>query len=532
VDPTNSFRCIGTGKDATFLQGDEPISGVDISVADEESWYVGEHINGKRHGVGMCLLKNGNLYQGDFKSNLKHGIGSMTLEDEGGRYDGYFFEDLSHGPGQFVLQDGTVYSGQFENGLPHGHCIYQSAPSLVLSSAADPDRMESHINTYMGQFKEGKFHGYGVCHYLNGDIYTGEYRLGCRSGYGEYLFDNKHISGSRKQSLSDFGFWENDAFVRSLKNETGEEHKVKENINEANEHMQQALLLNDKMQTTLKKVSIVRKKSAIGCIKVRKRHAANGISLLPIFELNFENSLDSKRESPVENGSKSLQVYHSAVGEGEAETPVEQIESLVNIPHKLQDDSFPEQETEAFHDCEESEERVDTSVENSSSLHAISESASSTSPTMNSCDFNLDEAIKTNNKLSNQLQSKAAKSEQPTSSLSDNVPDFSSLYEVGLKMVGKLPSMDKRKSPKSGLNNVLLSLYQSGQVSTWNETELDSSESAVTVTEGRNQSLSVAPQENEEKWDVEAIQTLLNQTRKLTKLLAQRYRKSYQALGI
>lgn len=43
---------------------------------------------------------------------------------------------------------------------------------------------------WAGKCKEGRPHGYGVCKYANGAVYTGEWEDGMRSGHGVCVFAN------------------------------------------------------------------------------------------------------------------------------------------------------------------------------------------------------------------------------------------------------------------------------------------------------------------------------------------------------
>ncbi len=54
---------------------------------------------------------------------------------------------------------------------------------LVFGAIAD-----SKGNRYVGQFKNGKRHGYGSYQFANGDRYEGEYEEGRREGFGSYQF--------------------------------------------------------------------------------------------------------------------------------------------------------------------------------------------------------------------------------------------------------------------------------------------------------------------------------------------------------
>jgi len=60
-------------------------------------------------------------------------------------------------------------------------------------------------NRYVGQFKNGKRHGYGTYHFVSGDSYEGEYAKGLRQGFGTYRF---------KGGDSYVGYFENGKYDR------------------------------------------------------------------------------------------------------------------------------------------------------------------------------------------------------------------------------------------------------------------------------------------------------------------------------
>jgi hypothetical protein len=67
--------------------------------------YVGEVIEGKRHGKGTILWPDGTRYIGTFRNNMRHGPGTMILPD-GTIYNGTFEDDqlLPPSPGEDNLE--------------------------------------------------------------------------------------------------------------------------------------------------------------------------------------------------------------------------------------------------------------------------------------------------------------------------------------------------------------------------------------------------------------------------------------------
>ena len=113
--------------------------------------YVGEFLNGKRHGVGRMEYQNGDVYEGGYNMGKRHGQGVMTYA-AGSRYEGNWENSIKSGQGRFVQVNGEVYEGNFEGGTFGGNGSYQF----------------SNGNTYIGNWKGGKRDGKGVLIYANG----------------------------------------------------------------------------------------------------------------------------------------------------------------------------------------------------------------------------------------------------------------------------------------------------------------------------------------------------------------------------
>ena len=64
------------------------MSNVDIIRLDQ-SMYIGQMKNGKRHGVGVMKYRSGRMYEGEWKDDLREGIGFEKFEN-GNIYKGDF----------------------------------------------------------------------------------------------------------------------------------------------------------------------------------------------------------------------------------------------------------------------------------------------------------------------------------------------------------------------------------------------------------------------------------------------------------
>jgi len=82
------------------------------------SEYSGEIVDGEAHGYGCCNEDNNELYEGQWKNNEKHGVGTMRFRMDDIKYffAGEWNENQMHGMGLWTWGDGTRYCGNFERG--------------------------------------------------------------------------------------------------------------------------------------------------------------------------------------------------------------------------------------------------------------------------------------------------------------------------------------------------------------------------------------------------------------------------------
>ena len=92
--------------------------------------YVGEYKNGTMHGRGAMTLAFGGRYVGDFKYGKWEGRGTYTQVGEDGQsfdgveYIGEFRDNLPHGKGTLTLPNGDKIEGYFREGKGFGPATY------------------------------------------------------------------------------------------------------------------------------------------------------------------------------------------------------------------------------------------------------------------------------------------------------------------------------------------------------------------------------------------------------------------------
>ncbi|KAG7368986.1 TIR domain containing protein [Nitzschia inconspicua] len=196
--------------------------------------YEGELADNKREGRGICLYSNGTLYEGEWKRNKEHGYGKLMTSDRrrtiyegewergkiqgngtyyygssdpakpGPRYIGEFKENLRNGMGRYFLPDGSVYDGQFRDGVMNGRGLFTwSDGSMYDGEWKDGKRNGQGLVkakdgfVYDGQWVNNAMEGRGLAIYPNGQKYEGMFSNGRREGRGTIHFTNGAVYEGR-----------------------------------------------------------------------------------------------------------------------------------------------------------------------------------------------------------------------------------------------------------------------------------------------------------------------------------------------
>ena len=121
------------------------------------------------NNYGIIKWSNNSKYLGEIRNNKKHGIGLFIWPDDS-RYEGEFYEDRMEGWGLIHFFDGKIFQGQILNGLPHG---------------------------------------YGEFIWTNNNRYFGSYVKGQKEGFGIYIMNNINKTKAKNEIVTYFGFWKN-----------------------------------------------------------------------------------------------------------------------------------------------------------------------------------------------------------------------------------------------------------------------------------------------------------------------------------
>lgn len=149
-------------------------SGV-CSVKMEGQEYTGGILNGKRHGKGKYIWRNGDSYEGEWENGLMHGNGVYKWHN-GDVYTGTFSNNKMHGKGIKHVKD-SIYEGDFVNEIKQG------TGKVTFMPQGD---------AYIGEYFNNTRNGYGKYEWKNGDVYEGYWEDGLVHGRGTYY----HSDGS------------------------------------------------------------------------------------------------------------------------------------------------------------------------------------------------------------------------------------------------------------------------------------------------------------------------------------------------
>lgn len=128
---------------------------------EDQGFYFGQFMNGKREGIGTLFLNNGGqIYTGEWKNDSPNGFGYNYLGN-GNFYVGEVVDIIREGRGLFKWKNCDIYDGEWKNGVQNGRGI-----NFYGRGDFDGD-------VYFGEFFNGQKHGKGTYKYSNGKIKNG-----------------------------------------------------------------------------------------------------------------------------------------------------------------------------------------------------------------------------------------------------------------------------------------------------------------------------------------------------------------------
>lgn len=180
---------------------------VKVSFVDEDSASVGHTVASSTFGEDRYKVVNQTIldpygdrgtYTGVIlrSTGMPHGSGEMLYQEDKRVYAGEWRHGRWHGFGRAYFANGDSYEGEYRFDQRHGRGIYNWADGRI----------------YDGYFREDKRHGRGKFVWPDGAVYEGEFRNGQREGQGIYIFSDggKYEGSWRDGRYSGFGIcsWE------------------------------------------------------------------------------------------------------------------------------------------------------------------------------------------------------------------------------------------------------------------------------------------------------------------------------------
>ncbi|XP_029462134.1 alsin isoform X2 [Rhinatrema bivittatum] len=144
----------------------------------KDAVYEGRWLAGKPHGKGILKWSDGRMYSGVFRNGLEDGYGEYRVPNKAlskdDHYLGYWKEGKMCGQGIYSYASGEVYEGYFQDNMRHGHGLLRSG-KLTSSSPS----------MFIGQWVMDKKTGYGVFDDITrGEKYMGMWLEDLRQGNG------------------------------------------------------------------------------------------------------------------------------------------------------------------------------------------------------------------------------------------------------------------------------------------------------------------------------------------------------------
>ncbi|XP_026260002.1 radial spoke head 10 homolog B [Urocitellus parryii] len=151
--------------------------------------YVGHWCQGKRHGKGSIYYnqEGTSWYEGDWVYNIKKGWGIRCYKS-GNIYEGQWEDNMRHGEGKMRwLTTNEEYTGSWERGVQNGFGTHTWFLKRI------PNSQYPLRNEYIGEFVNGCRHGHGKFYYASGAMYAGEWVSNKKHGMGRLTFKNGRV---------------------------------------------------------------------------------------------------------------------------------------------------------------------------------------------------------------------------------------------------------------------------------------------------------------------------------------------------
>ncbi|MEM9819428.1 MAG: hypothetical protein AAF985_00090 [Bacteroidota bacterium] len=181
-------------KDGTVWEGEwenDVLQGTVILRKNTGDVYEGEIRNYQRHGYGTYRWRNsGNLFEGDWKNDQRDGKAKYTIAKSGRRFEGTYIDNRIHGTGTWFYPDGTTLQGHFNRGTKEGRFTVKAPDGTSQQCTYERGRLISSgrvrlIESYGAvdcDYIKGLRHGPATITYHDGTVEQRNYKYGKLDG--------------------------------------------------------------------------------------------------------------------------------------------------------------------------------------------------------------------------------------------------------------------------------------------------------------------------------------------------------------
>lgn len=123
-----------------------PASGITADKFANGGWFAGQYANSKCNGLGINYFKTPNTEHYIFSNWKNDSINGLTI----------------------VSSDSYSFFGEYDNGKKDGFGMTSWSPNEPLNNKGYTD-----IVKYVGEYKQGEWHGYGILYFKDGTYKSG-----------------------------------------------------------------------------------------------------------------------------------------------------------------------------------------------------------------------------------------------------------------------------------------------------------------------------------------------------------------------
>ncbi|XP_073927525.1 alsin isoform X3 [Castor canadensis] len=176
----------------------------------KDATYNGRWLSGKPHGRGVLKWPDGKMYSGMFRNGLEDGYGEYRIPNKAlnkeDHYAGHWKEGKMCGQGVYSYASGEVFEGCFQDNMRHGHGLLRSgkltssSPSMFIGQWVMDKKAGYGVfdditrgEKYMGMWQDDVCQGNGVVVTQFGLYYEGNFHLNKMTGNGVLLSEDDTI---------------------------------------------------------------------------------------------------------------------------------------------------------------------------------------------------------------------------------------------------------------------------------------------------------------------------------------------------